>query len=155
MAVYKYGFIGAGRMATALAGGLVEVGLAEAGQVIASDPSPAIRDKFAAENPSVAVTADNAEVAAAANTIILAVKPQVMGTVLEGLTALGGGNPLIVSIAAGVTLATIESGLGDAARVVRVMPNTPCLIGRGAMPTAVANGRRMRTCRLWTNCSGR
>jgi pyrroline-5-carboxylate reductase len=135
----KYGFIGAGRMATALAGGLVEAGLAKPEEIIASDPNDAMRHAFAERIGPQSVTADNAEVARDALTIILAVKPQVMPAVLEGLKVGSKSGPLFVSIAAGIPLAKLEAGLGKAARVVRVMPNTPSLVGRGA--SAYAAGK--------------
>jgi pyrroline-5-carboxylate reductase len=138
MAEYKYGFIGAGRMATALAGGIVEAGLAEAPTLMASDPSHAVRESFAAAAPGAVLGDDNLEVVRACDTVILAVKPQVMPAVLKDLGA-HGETPLMVSVAAGVPLAKLESGLGQKARVVRVMPNTACLIGRGA--SAYSGGR--------------
>lgn len=128
----KYGFIGAGRMASALAGGLIEAGLATTDEILASDPSDAMRHAFAERVGPGSVTSDNAEVARDADTLILAVKPQVMPAVLEALKVGSKPGPLFVSIAAGVPLAKLETGLGKAARVVRVMPNTPCLVGRGA-----------------------
>jgi pyrroline-5-carboxylate reductase len=71
-------------------------------------------------------------VAAAADVIFLAVKPQQMGEVLSRLHGQLGGGKLVVSIAAGVRLAVLAEGLGREVRLVRVMPNTPCLVGKGA-----------------------
>lgn len=140
MAKYKYGFIGAGRMATALASGLVEAKLAAANEVIASDPSEAVRAVFAEQVAGCQVVADNSEVATQSDTVVLAVKPQVMANVLPDLPQTAASGPLYVSIAAGVPLAKLEAGLGESARVVRVMPNTPCLVGQGA--SGYAGGSR-------------
>jgi pyrroline-5-carboxylate reductase len=125
------GFIGAGQMATALGQGLVKAGLVSAGQLLASDPVPEARERFARTTGGRA-TADNGEVAAAADIVFLAVKPQQMGTVLSQLRGKLGAEKLVVSIAAGVRLAVLAEGLGQEVRVARVMPNTPCLVGKGA-----------------------
>ena len=131
-ASYRFGFIGAGRMATALAGGLVKSALAQPAEIIASDPAVATREAFAAAVPGTKLAATNTEVATESETLILAVKPQVMPEVLSGLAPAVSGSSLVVSIAAGIPLATLEAGLPAGTRVVRVMPNTPCLIGQGA-----------------------
>lgn len=132
MANYKYGFIGAGRMATALAGGVLEAGLAAAEEIAASDPDQQVRDRFAEQVKGAQIGSDNAAVAANCQALILAVKPQVMAAALASLGKVDGSGPLVVSIAAGVPIARLEAGLGPQARVVRVMPNTPALVGRGA-----------------------
>src|SRR5215213_3724879 len=98
------GFIGAGRMATALGKGCVEAGLVAANGVLASDPVDAAREKFAAELPGVKLVADNAAVLAGAKTIVLAVKPQMMKQVLAEIHPYVKPEHLLVSIAAGVTL---------------------------------------------------
>jgi pyrroline-5-carboxylate reductase len=126
------GFIGAGRMATALGKGCIDAGLIPASAVLASDPVDAARDKFAAELPGVKLVADNAAVLAAAETIVLAVKPQMMNEVLTEIRPHVTPAHLLVSIAAGVTLKRLANGLAPGTRLIRVMPNTPCLIGLGA-----------------------
>lgn len=138
MASYKYGFIGAGRMATALAGGVIEAKLAAGDQIAASDPDQQVRNRFAEQVKGAELGADNAAVAAESETLILAVKPQVMAAALASLGEVDGEGPLVVSVAAGVPIARLEAGLGNGARVVRVMPNTPALVGRGA--SAFAGG---------------
>ncbi|MCO6047513.1 pyrroline-5-carboxylate reductase [Aeoliella sp. ICT_H6.2] len=139
MAKYKYGFIGAGRMATALATGLVEAQLATADEIIASDPSEAGRAAFAQQVAGCTVDADNAKVSTGSEIVVLSVKPQMMAKVLANLPKSAECTPLFVSIAAGVPLVKLETGLGSSARVVRVMPNTPCLVGRGASGYAGGN----------------
>ncbi len=139
MTKLKYGFIGAGRMATALAGGLVESEGASGQQIAASDPDKAIREAFAQAIPGALVTDDNAQVARNCSVVLLAVKPQVMETALASLALASsdgagsdGSRPLVVSIAAGIPLRWLESHLPPGTRVIRVMPNTPCLVGQGA-----------------------
>ncbi len=132
MATYKYGFVGAGRMATALAGALVEAGLVEGRELVASDPNSDVRLAFSAAVPGAVIGGENNKVFSSADTVVLAVKPQVMADVLSDFSVERGVEPLVVSIAAGVPLAKIETALGPSARVVRVMPNTPCLVGLGA-----------------------
>jgi pyrroline-5-carboxylate reductase len=124
----RIGFLGAGRMASALARAWVEAGLVAPDHVLASDPSADARSAF-----KLPATPDNLAVIAAADLLVLAVKPQTMAAVCaETRDAIGRRRPLVVSIAAGVTLARLRSDLGEATRLVRVMPNTPCLVGESA-----------------------
>ena len=126
------GFIGAGRMATALARGCVEAGLVPPGGVLASDPFEPAREKFSQDVPGSRVAGDNAAVLAGAGTVFLAVKPQLMSAVLADIRPRVEPRHVLVSIAAGVTLARLAAALPSGTRLVRVMPNTPCLIGLGA-----------------------
>jgi pyrroline-5-carboxylate reductase len=126
------GFIGAGRMATALAKGCVQAGLAPAGSVLASDPSAEARERFGREVPGAKLVADNTAVLAGADTVVLAVKPQMMAPALADIRGAVEPRHLVISIAAGVTLARLAHELPASTRLVRVMPNTPCLIGQGA-----------------------
>lgn len=128
----KLGFIGAGRMATALAQGCVTAGLVSAESVLASDPHPAAREKFAHDLPGVQVGDSNAAVLAGADAVVLAVKPQSMPAVLAELKPNVAPRHLFVSIAAGIRLAKLAAALPAGTRLIRVMPNTPCLIGQGA-----------------------
>ncbi|MCA9054733.1 MAG: pyrroline-5-carboxylate reductase, partial [Planctomycetaceae bacterium] len=135
---HSIGFLGAGQMATALARGLVSAGFATPEQIIASDVSPKARDAFAAAT-SASVTDDNAAVVSQCRTIVLAVKPQVIAGLLQDLHT-WAGEQLLISIAAGTPIATLARLTGGKCRVVRVMPNTPCLVGAGAAAFALGDG---------------
>ena len=135
------GFLGAGKMAAALARGFVRAGLLTARQVIASDPSEAARAAFAKE-VGAKTTASNPEVARFANVLVLAVKPDQVSTVLADVRDHFTAKHCLISIAAGMPLAKLEAGLGAGARLIRVMPNTPALVGASA--TAFALGKSAR-----------
>jgi pyrroline-5-carboxylate reductase len=127
----QIGFIGAGQMATALGQGFVKAGLASGDQLLASDPLPESRERFAGATGGRTVS-DNLQVGSQSDVIFLAVKPQQMDRVLAQLRGKVRGEKLVVSIAAGIRLAALADGLGEGVRLVRVMPNTPCLVGQGA-----------------------
>jgi pyrroline-5-carboxylate reductase len=131
MLAIRVGMIGAGRMATALARGFIEAGVVKADAIGASDPSDAARAAFEREVPGVKVGDENASVVKGADVVILAVKPQMMNGVLSDLRNAMPASAVVVSIAAGITLERLAAGLNAGQRIVRVMPNTPCLIGRG------------------------
>ena len=122
------GFIGAGRMATALAQGLISAEFVSADRILATDVVPAALGAFAEQTSSRVVESTSA-VISECDVVFLAVKPQQMSQVLNGLTTLLEDRHLIISIAAGLQLSVYESALGTNRRIVRVMPNTPCLVG--------------------------
>jgi pyrroline-5-carboxylate reductase len=122
------GFAGAGNMACALAGGILASAGAEF-EVFASDPSEEARVRFARETGARAT--DDLVALAAADVLVLAVKPQIMPVVLAELAPHLGRDTVVVSIAAGVTLGTLAAALGSETRLVRAMPNTPALVRRG------------------------
>ncbi|MBM7062365.1 pyrroline-5-carboxylate reductase [Pseudomonas sp. UL073] len=124
----RIAFIGAGNMAASLIGGLRAQGVA-ADAIRASEPYAEQRAKVAAEH-GIEVFADNAEAIQGADVIVLAVKPQVMKAVCQALAPSLSGNQLIVSIAAGITCASLEQWLG-VQPLVRCMPNTPALLRQG------------------------
>lgn len=126
----KIGFIGCGAMARALAGGLIESGVAPS-QISASDPFAQARSQFE-EAIGAKPVETNAEVVAQADLIVLAVKPGAVAGVLEDLDASIAARPLWISIAAGVPLEMLQGALPGGARVVRTMPNTPALVRAGA-----------------------
>jgi len=125
------GFLGAGKMATALARGLVRAKLVAPTRVFASDPIPAARDAFARETGGQAA-GSNLEIVKSAKVIVLAVKPDQVATVLAEINGEFASEHVLLSIAAGVPIAKIESALPPGARVIRVMPNTPALVGESA-----------------------
>jgi pyrroline-5-carboxylate reductase len=126
----RIGFIGAGQMATALGQGFVRAGLIGPAALVASDPVAEAGQRFvAATGATLAKT--NRSVVEQADVIWLAVKPQQMAAVLSELRGQASGK-LVISIAAGVRLAQLAEGLGRGPRLVRVMPNTPCMVGHGA-----------------------
>lgn len=131
------GFLGAGQMATALAQGWQQTGWLDSTRSLASDPVPPARERFT-QATSLRAVPDNAVVLDAADVLVLAVKPQTMAAVLNDLRPRLADRHLVVSIAAGVTLAQLAEGLGADTRIVRVMPNTPCLVGASA--TGIAAG---------------
>jgi pyrroline-5-carboxylate reductase len=134
----RIGFLGAGRMATALAAGWRRAGLLSPDRARASDPVAAARDAFSRET-GVAAGDDNLAVVKASDVVVLAVKPQNMAALLAELRPALTPGHLVLSIAAGVTLRQLTGGLGTT-RVVRVMPNTPCLIGASAGGYSPAEG---------------
>jgi len=127
----RIGFLGAGKMATALAKGWLQACLVATEHVAASDPLSQARDAFARET-GVAASADNLKVVAASDVLVLAVKPQHMNDLLDEIRPAVTPQHLVISIAAGVTLGQIYQTLGHTRRLVRVMPNTPCLVGASA-----------------------
>ena len=126
----KVGFVGAGLMAEALASGMLARGAISADRLLASDPSAERRRVFADEIGAT-VLADNTELVNAAEVVVLSVKPQVLPTVAEEIAPAVGPDHLVVSIAPGITLAWLKERLSTD-RLVRVMPNTPALVGAGA-----------------------
>jgi pyrroline-5-carboxylate reductase len=136
MSETRIGFLGAGQMATALAKGIVEAGLVAPQAVHAADPQPQARKRFSESLPEASVTGDNGEVAGAVDVLVLAVKPPLATSVLAGVRKEVEGK-LVVSVAAGVRLVQLEAACR--ARLVRVMPNTPCLVGLGASAYALGS----------------
>ena len=124
-------FIGGGNMARSLVGGLIARGH-PAASIHVAEPYQPLREALARDF-SVAVHADNTDAAAAGAVWVFATKPQVVRDVAEALAPLAQQRqPLVVSIAAGVSSAQLERWLGGNLAVVRAMPNTPALLGAGA-----------------------
>ena len=134
----KIGFLGAGRMATALAGAFVRTGLVPADRIAASDPSSGARASFTEAVLGARAMDDNIVVAGQSDVLFVAVKPQVVPDALATARPAIGRETLVISIAAGVPLAKVARYLQDGVRTVRAMPNTPCLVGQSA--TAYALG---------------
>ena len=127
----KIGFLGAGKMAAALAQGFINAKLIQAHQLVAADPFDAARKNFAAATGAKIAT-NNAATAKIASVLVLATKPDQAAGALAEISGAFTQNHLLISIAAGVTLAKLEAALPAGARVIRVMPNTPALVGAGA-----------------------
>jgi len=136
------GFLGAGKMATALAKGVISAGLVTPSQIRASDPVAGARAYFAKETGAKATTSNTA-VVQFANVLIMAVKPAYVGELLEEIRPSLTTRHLLISIAAGVPISKLENGLDAGTRVIRVMPNTPALVSASA--TAFAPGKSATT----------
>ncbi|HKB03028.1 MAG TPA: pyrroline-5-carboxylate reductase [Gemmataceae bacterium] len=127
----KVGFLGAGQMATALARGWVDAGLVTPSSCQASDPFADARSRFQ-QQCGCPATADSKGVVSASDILVLAVKPQNIPTLLGEIRPAVAGRHLVISIAAGVAMSRLADGLPAGTRLVRVMPNTPCLLGASA-----------------------
>lgn len=120
------GFIGGGNMAEAMINGMTAKGMKE---IFVSEPKEERRRELE-DKYGIRATASNSEVATVCDIILLAVKPQNMGTVLDEIAPYINDQKTVVSIAAGITLSYLESKLGTK-RLIRVMPNTPALALEG------------------------
>ena len=124
------GFIGGGNMAEALIKGIVTAGIYAPQEILVSDIR-AERLGFLADKYGAVTTESNSKLASEAETVVLSVKPQMMIEVLDGVKGAIAPGTLVISIAAGITVANLAALLGEIA-IIRVMPNTPALIGEGA-----------------------
>lgn len=127
----KIGIIGAGKIGSAIARGVIRAGLVTRDQIMASDVSEVLRQSVATEL-GIKVASENNQVCDFADIVILAVKPQVVDAVAQDIANNLGQAKLLISVAAGVPLSRIERNLEPGARVARVMPNIPCVVGAGA-----------------------
>jgi pyrroline-5-carboxylate reductase len=144
---FSIGFIGGGNMAAAIVRGLVAAGVAPR-QISVTDPQPAARERIHAIGDGIAAGTDNATVAASADVLVLAVKPQALADVCATLAPARKPGQLVVSIAAGVRLASLAAWLGADTPLVRAMPNQPALVGAGitalVAPASVTPADRAR-----------
>lgn len=143
----KIGFIGMGNMGKAMVGGMLKKGIAKPEEIFASEKSEKSREASAKEF-GIAMYADNAEVAAQAEVLILAVKPQFLEEVIAEIKEAVCDDTLVVSIAAGKTLGWLENCFGRPLKLVRCMPNTPALVGEGC--TGICAGERVSESELQT-----
>jgi pyrroline-5-carboxylate reductase len=143
----KIGFLGAGKMATALARGFTHAGLVAPDGIIASDPYEPARVAFGKE-AAAKTTGSNPDVLKFADVLLLAVKPDQVNDVLAEARPHFTARHLLISIAAGVPIARIENALCAGARVVRVMPNTPALVGASASAFALGTAAQPEDARL-------
>lgn len=134
--VKKIGFIGGGNMAEALIKGLLAGGF-PAERIMASEPSD-FRREHLKEAFGIELSTSNVELIEKCEIVVLAIKPQIVSEVLEEIAGVYSEDKLLVSILAGVPCATLEKYFQGAPRVVRVMPNTPALVGEAA--SAICRG---------------
>lgn len=125
------GFIGAGNMARSIAGGLIANGWPKE-NIILSDPDTN-QQKATKQALGTVVYEKNEEIVGRADILVLAVKPQILAEMVSGISdAIVEKNPLVISIAAGIRINDLARWIGDKISIIRVMPNTPALIGAGA-----------------------
>lgn len=130
------GFIGAGRMAQAMSRGFISKGVVKPHKIMASDTVPQMLDCI--KEQGVRISRSNLEIVENSDLIIIAVKPHVVSPILQEVSSKVTREKLFLSIAAGVTLETLEKNLPSQTRVIRAMPNTPALVQMGA--TVIAPG---------------
>jgi pyrroline-5-carboxylate reductase len=137
---YTLGVIGAGNMAEAVIKAALAEGLIDAGQIIASDPSAERRGIMA--QLGVTATQDNVRVVRESEQILLAIKPQTAGAIAGEIAGAVTQEKIVLSIMAGIGTSKLEAMFGKALRAVRLMPNTPLMVGLGM--TGVAMGAHAR-----------
>jgi pyrroline-5-carboxylate reductase len=151
------GFLGSGKMAEALLAGVLKAGLAAPGEIVACEKLAERRAEIR-RRYKVRVTASARTTLAACDTVVLAVKPQDLDAMLAPLVALWQPRHLVISIAAGKTLAGLQLSLGARTRLVRVMPNLALMVGEGmsafCLGTAAKTADRGTVQRL-LSCAGR
>jgi len=138
MSDVKIGFLGAGNMASAMIAGILSAGIAGPDGVRASDPRKESLDALEVRH-GIRTSSSNLEIVSWASVLVLAVKPQVVPAVLAECGARIGPSHLLLSIAAGVSTASLAERTSEA-RLIRAMPNTPTLVRAAA--TAIARGPR-------------
>jgi pyrroline-5-carboxylate reductase len=131
-------FLGGGQMAEAIARGVIAAGLLTPDRIAASEVRASRRD-YLESQVGIRAIASNAEAVTLGDVIILALKPQDIGVVLQEVGGFVSSDQLVVSIAAGVPLSKLEPPFEAPVPVIRVMPNTPCLVGAGM--AAIARGK--------------
>ena len=137
---YNIGFIGSGNMGGAIINGIVKNNLVAPEKIYISEPNEKTRNKLVKET-GCSVSSNNIELIKTADIIIVAVKPNVLSTVLEEIKDSAGKDKLIISIVAGKSIGFFKSYLGDDAKVVRTMPNTPAMVSEGM--TIIAYGDKV------------
>jgi pyrroline-5-carboxylate reductase len=126
----KVGFIGAGNMGSALIKGIISSGLLQPENISVSDADRAKTESLSKET-GVYVSYSNNDVIERSDYIILAVKPNMVRTVLEPCKELFHNGKVLISIAAGVPIKTFKDILGALSKIIRTIPNTPALVGEG------------------------
>lgn len=133
--------IGVGRMGSAIAAALVAAEDVSIGEVVGAEPDAAVA-RERSQDLGIEVVTDPSAAVAGADVVLVAVKPHLVVEVLAGLADGLDADAVVVSVAAGISTAAMEAALPGGARAVRVMPNTPMLVGRGM---AVVTGGRHAT----------
>jgi pyrroline-5-carboxylate reductase len=126
---YRLGFIGAGNMAEAIVKAAIEANVLAPEQIVAADPSEARREVFA--SLGIATADENTQVIAQSEQLVLAVKPQKMETPAAQIGQHGPADQIVISIMAGIGTDKLTQAIGADRRIVRVMPNTPVMVGCG------------------------
>lgn len=127
----KIGIVGGGQMGEALIRGIIDSGLLSADKIMITDPDND-RCQYLLSTYSVQIADSAQSLADACSILILAVKPQIMGKVLDMYSQSLSSKHLIISVAAGISIQSIEKFIGDRVKIIRVMPNTPALVLAGA-----------------------
>jgi pyrroline-5-carboxylate reductase len=127
----RLGFLGAGQMATALARGWLEAHLLSSDRTLASDPWQPARHAFQ-QQTGIRCGGDNRAVVEASDVLVLAIKPQNMPEIVHDIASVIQPRHLVLSIVTGVSLRQLGEAFGAACRAVRIVPNTPCLVGTSA-----------------------
>ncbi|MDR0520688.1 MAG: pyrroline-5-carboxylate reductase [Planctomycetaceae bacterium] len=148
----RIGFIGTGHMARALSRGFLQAQIITAQRLFGYDTSTEAAHKFTDQTGGTR-TGSVKELVSGTDVVFLAVKPQQMGEVLHEIGSLRahGNNPLWITIAAGIPIQTYLKEIGNTARLVRVMPNTPCLVGAGVSGFCVSEGAKPEDVKLATD----
>ena len=151
------GFIGAGNMGSAMIGGILHSSLVDPSQVIVSDYSPKSLEKIKATY-SVETTLYNEIVAERSDILFLAIKPNKFSEVIPQISDHVRPGCIVVSIAAGQTISSIETAFGKEIKLVRVMPNTPALVGEAMSalcPNAAVTTEELSIVQMLFNCFGK
>ena len=133
---YRLGIIGGGNMAEAIVRGALRGELLQAGHILVAEPEENRRAAF--DSLGVEGTADNRAVVAESDNVMLAVKPQTVPAIADDLARINGRAQCTLSIMAGISIGKLTELVGGPARVIRIMPNTPLLVGLGM--TGIAGG---------------
>jgi pyrroline-5-carboxylate reductase len=143
----RLGFLGAGKMAAALVRGVLAAGLTTPDRIYVSSAREESR-RGLARTTNVQAVDSNCEVVGKSEVVVLAVKPQVAATVLREIAPAVQERHLLISVVAGLRLATMQAILGPRVRLVRAMPNTPCLVGASATAYCSGSTARPEDCAL-------
>ena len=137
----RIGFIGTGHMGRALARGLIRKQIVTKDKLFGYDSNPPASQKFVEQTGGKSLNSIR-ELVSQADVVYLAVKPQQMKEVLKSVASLraGGYNPLWITVAAGIPIKTYLKDMGETARLVRVMPNSPCIVGEGVSGFTCSDG---------------